>query len=165
MKTKAEQRIEIAKDVLKHLKANKITAECAVYFKPDNKGMFEGQQLKDILPKIKNCKVCALGGIFYSYVARHNNYQLNGGLGYRGLQNLDNEHRQMRSAMEMFQEKQLHLIEYAFEGRRIERFYDYSEDTQWNAITYRAKKGIKSDNAALKHIMNNIIKNKGTFKP
>ena len=101
-KTKAEQRIEIAKDVLKHIKANKIIAKTRTYFKPKVRGKHAGKQLKEILPKIRECKVCALGSIFYSYINRYNNFVIPE-LGISEVEDMDIE---MRELMSMFPESQ-----------------------------------------------------------
>ena len=167
MKTKAEQRIEIAKDVLKHIKANKIIAKTRTYFKPKVRGKHAGKQLKEILPKIRECKVCALGSIFYSYINRYNNFVIPE-LGISEVEDMDIE---MRELMSMFPESQLHLIETAFESKKFCSRGDmkiYSYETIDKAIDYRYRNNIGwiyGDEKALIHIMKNIIKNGGNFKP
>ena len=136
---------------------------------PSNKSAHKGKQLKDILPKIKKCKVCALGGIFYGYVARHNNYCISDSEWSGGLQNITDNDCLMRNSIEMFTNEQLYLIEVAFESYdyavKCESSTDYSYNTIYKAKDYRRKHGIKTDNDLLIHIMNNIISNGGTFKP
>ena len=165
-KTKPELRVEIAKDVLKHIKANKIKVQVMTYFEADNFKDYIGDQLQDALPKLKNCTVCALGGLFYSYIGRHNNYALNDKYGL--------DEYTMREEMTMFKKGQLLLIETAFEAQDVNsgqcaRNSTYSPNTIKRAVTYRGKYDLlpryENDDKALIHIMKNIIRNKGTFKP
>jgi len=163
-KTKPELRVEIAKDVLKHIKANSFIPEAMTYFEVKSKHKYVGRQLKDILPKIKECRVCAIGGMFYSYVMRHNNYEID----VDGVRCVDPDEN--RKLMSMFTTKQLELIEGAFEMSGFVSKGDYSRKTIDRARNYRERlnlcKGVKgNDEKALIHIMKNIIKNKGTFKP
>ena len=166
-KTKAQLRIEIAKDVLKHIKANRITVETGDYFEPKVRGnaIYKGKQLKEVLPKLKECRVCALGGLFYSYVSKYNNFQIDvNGIGWTDFYG-----GEMRELMGMFSKHQLYLIECAFERDDIQenclRSGKFKILTTELAINYRYRNGIENDEEALIHIMKNIIRNKGTFKP
>lgn len=168
-KTNAELRVEIAKDVLKHIETEKIVAKIKwVYFDPCSRNKYKGKQLQEILSKLKKCKVCALGGMFYSYVDRHNKFKLTG---EGGLQSVNENPRAMRDSMSMFTEKQLFLIECAFESRDVD--HGCYKSGVSDAVIEKAKSyirrhitGINSDgNDALIHIMKNIIRNKGTFRP
>jgi len=165
IKTKAQLRIEIAKDVLKHIKANKIIAETGTYFEPKIKAEYKGKQLQEVLPKIKECTVCALGGLFYSYVGKHNNFQID----QEGLSETEFNDYEMRDLMSMFSKHQLYLIECAFEGKDIRNRCHYNSNiapsTRRNAQYYKDTNEINDDEEALIHIMKNIIRNKGTFKP
>lgn len=164
-KTKPQLRVEIAKDVLKHIKAKNITVEVMTYFYADNFQDYVGEQLQDVLPKLKNCTVCALGGLFYSYAGRHNNHAL----GFGGVGEYT-----MREEMSMFTNDQLLLIETAFEAVDVNsgqcaRKTFYSRNTIDRAIDYRGRYSLLpkyvNDDKALIHIMKNIIKNKGAFRP
>ncbi len=171
-KTKAAQRVEIAKDVIKHIKAKKITTKSWTYFDASNLSKYSGKQLKEVLPKLKKCEVCALGGMFYSYVNRYNDFTVpkstNGDVEIRDYD--------MRNVMKIFTTPQLYLIETAFEGKDVNwnqcrNKTNLADSTIEKAIDYRtrngfplAKIGSKGDKILI-HIMNNIIKNKGTFKP
>jgi len=174
-KTIQQQRIEIAKDVIKHVKAKRITAECREYFRPvakNKNALYKGQQLQDVLPKLKECHVCVLGGIFYSWVLRHNEFLISKG----GINEVRGDSFKMREIITVFTDAQLELIECAFESADIGcHCYEtgvYSHSTILRAEDYRDRhniawsvKGAKEDSILLLHIMNNIIRNNGTFKP
>jgi len=165
-KSKAELRVEIAKDVLKLLEAKKITAKSMVYIEVSDRDDYhkEGLSLKGILPKVKKCKVCALGSMFYGYVNRHNSYNLSATGSINAIQ--ASEMRILLS--DIFSRKQLQLIEGAFEQGDYSDFNDYAESTIERTIKFRKRNSDKvqvSDKKAMSLIMKNIIKNKGTFKP
>ena len=143
-KTKAQLRIEIAKDVLKHIKANKIIAKTGVYFHAKAEKAHYDEQLQDVLPELKQCMVCALGGLFYGYVKRHNNYTIDD-----SGTTIIVDSWSMSNLMTMFSQTQLLKIECAFE----------------HTTDYRDKHNLEDDDKALARIMKNIISNKGTFKP
>ena len=145
MKTKAEQRIEIAKDVLKWIKTGKIKVLARnCYFNPITNLSYSGEQLKDALPQISNCEVCALGGLFYAHIMRYNDFEID----RWGINYIDGR-REMVGELKMFSERVLQNIEASFEATN----------------EYKDKHKLSDDTETLKHIMNNIIKNKGTFKP
>jgi len=162
-KTKPQLRVEIAKDVIDHINAKRITCNIGGYFNPSTKGKWKNKSLQDVLPKLKYCNVCAIGVMFYSYVMRHNNFTI-GWVGINGIN--DNS---MREAMSMFSKPQMELIESAFE------ISDYSSSLKVlpyfkKAVYFREKRGLtkrdgKTNARALELIMKNIIRNKGTFKP
>ena len=162
---KSEKRIAIAKDVIKLIKAKKITVQTEHYFIARTKSSYIGKQLKEVLPKIKTCQVCALGGLFYSYVMKYNNYEIAGS----GIGSVNVRDGNMRRLLEdIFTLKQLTLIECAFEKADINHqcsLVDCTITIMIKAIHYRGKNNLKTDKDALIHIMQNIIKNKGTFKP
>lgn len=76
---KAKMRILLAKDVLKYLEANKIYARHN-YFNANyiGKDIPKSGSLKTLLSKSNTtCDVCALGSLFYSYIRRFNNFNIN----------------------------------------------------------------------------------------
>ena len=164
--TKPEKRVLIAKDVIKLIKAKKIVIQGGRYFQVGSRGRYIGKQLKDVLPKIPKCQVCALGGLFYSYVLKYNNYEIDDD----GLININEKDDEMRGLLkDIFSIAQLHLIECAFEQSDIEANCrcKYSFNTIIRAETYRNKHNIERPNdadKALIHIMKNIISNKGVFR-
>ena len=157
-KTKAEQRVEIANDVLKHIKTGKIIAQHGDFWQPETPWEFCNKPLKETLQKVKECKVCAIGSVFYSYVMRHNKYVIDSD-GIYCISETD-----ILNTATMFSENQLRLIEAAFEKKDFS-FGVLSLSKSDTAIAYKLKNGLQKDEETLIHIMKNIIRNKGTFKP
>jgi len=114
MKTKAEQRIELAKDVLKWIGTEKLDVKAVRgYFEPFPKrsdSRFVGKQLKDVLPKMEKCEVCGIGGMFYAHIMRYNNYEI-GYIGVRFCVSSFNIH----DTLKMFSSRTLNIIERSFE--------------------------------------------------
>ena len=164
--TKPEKRVLIAKDVIKLIKAKKIVITTGEYFLPHSRYEYVGKQLNKVLPKIKKCEVCALGGLFYSFVSKYNNYEIND----YGINKIENYVDGMRDTLEdIFSKKQLYLIECAFEQKDIQYNCQplYSLDTITRTEGYRYYHDLEfdyDDDKALIHIMKNIISNKGVFK-
>lgn len=163
--TKAEARVAIAKDALKHLRANRIAAKQGKWV--DTKGPIiddyseEDNQLKPKLAKVKRCDVCALGAIIYSSVMRFNAITCrdadakpeHNGIGFDGMN---------KYLLKFFPQKQLELIEIAFE-EGYGKFQAYFHGERGNAaMRFR---GAESDDSCLRRIMHNIIENDGTFVP
>ncbi len=116
-----------------------------------------------VAPPVKACTACALGTAFICSVDRFNTLKLND-LAGQDPSNLD------RSVMEKhlgrwFSPVQMDLIEEAFETRYDKDPYlHYSDDEDTKrAVRFGAR--YKTDTGRLTAIMNNIIKNKGTFIP
>jgi len=162
--TKPEKRVLIAKDVIKLIKAKKIAIKTGNYFQTGSINPHAHEQLNKVLPKIKNCEVCALGGLFYSYVSKYNNYEIGGG----GLIHMNNKDNEMRDLLnDIFSKKQLNLIECAFEEDDVNSHCMWSlcsDEIIIRAEAYRSNHDLYDDDKALIHIMKNIISNKGVFK-
>lgn len=157
-KTKPELRVEIAKDVLKHIEAGKILAKHGRFWKPKITGQFCNKPLRETMERVKKCEVCAVGSIFYSYVMRHNKYVIDG-WGIKSISDMD-----VLNTATMFTRVQLRLIETAFEKNDYS-WGDLSVAQANKAISYRDSSNLQNDEETLIHIMKNIIKHGGTFKP
>ena len=148
---KNEARVAIAKDVLAALALKKI-ATGGVYFHADVQGSerFMGSvSLRDQLPKIEQCEVCALGGLFVALVARENEFNVDvnyGTIGVFGIQ----VYKHLRS---YFTTEQLSCIESWFECHSSD-VLDIPKAWVWLEDTER-----------MKRIMENIVDNDGTFQP
>lgn len=174
--TKSEKRIAIAKDVLAQIKLKTFVAKEGVYlnvnfknsikFKEQDK--LETCQLNTLIQDNKvTCQVCALGSVFTSHVNKTNHLKYNEVY-------LNEDQPEMQDRLKnIFSINQLNLIECAFEKRVISDDGDYIE--KWDGIRYvmteigqKAVKFGKSHRGNTKRlvaIMENIIKNKGEFKP
>ena len=163
--TRAEKRVAIAKDVLISLKQKRIRANTGSYFCYTNFDEFdENDSAKKHINQIK-CECCALGATLLSTVKFANTLTISDLRFYSGSHG-----RSWQIFKDIFTPKQLALIEYAFEhntyGNRIAQnvFYEYiSYKKQREAVDFGLK--YAKEDERLVAIMENIIKNKGTFKP
>lgn len=179
--TKAEKRVEIAKDVLKQIKAKKYKPECGVWFQ-DSNGVGLNEFIdwskskvldakKDIVDKLEGtCSVCALGSLFVSAIDKYNHTKLDTSLfcaDNEVFTSIDGNN----PLNKWFTTRQLLLIENTFEyglgawspdAVLNKNELDYWYETVEFAIGKYNYKYPSSTNR-LKAIMNNIIRNKGTF--
>lgn len=174
--TAAEKRVRIAKDVIDALNTKRITANRGGYILP-SKGegdLFENAaldtQVRDAFSTVKHCEVCALGGIFVAAVERFDRIKIKN-LNYmpimRGNTNTVSDlnlHHFENYLYKFFSRKQLAMIEMAFEDLHtlvdVPAISDEEEDAIFK-FSYR----FKTAKNLMIAIMENIIKNKGTFKP
>lgn len=170
--SKSQKRVAIAKDVLEHLDAEKITARSLIYVEPiitkEVAEKFGGRSLKrlqvsSVYKEVEKCEVCALGAMFFCAVKVANHLTVDklfdsGTWGYyprfRAL------NRDVFWYMKkFFSEEQLTLIEYAFEN-----FYGGSKAYATNEEDLASLMYIgRPPSERMRAIMQNIIKNKGTF--
>lgn len=162
--SKADARVQIAKDVLKQLKLGRLTAEQGTYAQSedpivDTEVVGEcyyrtavippDAQLKKLI-KAKQCRVCGLGAAFIVAVDRFNDLKLQGcHVESDGRLSLDASPTKEYLAR-FFSERQIDLIEAAFEG--YQDIYYYVNN-------------FEDPNERLTAIMKNIVKNEGTFRP
>lgn len=162
----------VAQDVIDRIKLKQIAPRnghfCSIVQSENwNLG---GKSLKGLLESPKTqCTVCAKGGLFLSYIGIVNNYDISDNMYGRFSSAEELKSEEMGMLTKIFTRKQLSLIESCYEGKEYEwndfvtmqefdkclkfRGYDYYENTD-----AKAKK-------LLQRICENIIKNKGTFKP
>ena len=138
-----QKRIEIARDALAQLAAGRFVAEQNTYFslfsnnhlyseRRELTEPFQGQELRDVIAQFETCHVCAMGACFASAVRLDDNLKLRVDEGYYA------RHAQGATASdfngklaEFFTDRQLELIEAAFE-RRAHLAYHYNIEDQWN---------------------------------
>lgn len=157
--SKSEQRIVLAKDVIDILQSNKITAKRCAYF--EMYGHSKKDEINELVGKTP-CKVCALGGLFVAEVM----YTDRATIG-----DADNRFFIKDRLNEYFEERQLGLIESAFEGTA--EFCDgkgYSEDEVEAAINFvhnndRYRDQYIYPEDAMMLIMQNIVEHNGDFVP
>ncbi len=159
---KPGKRIIIAKDIIKLLESKVISAKKRVYIKSAYLTEHRYDNMRDILPNAPTCQVCAIGAIFYAKVAITNNHSLSEIDGY------DSRAALSRVLLDVFTERQMTIIEAAFESRdygsRME-MNDVSHGVINKALEFRKENKLGSQHKTLIAIMKNIIKNNGTFKP
>ena len=147
--TKAEMRVAIAEDVLKQLRAGKITL-AHVYlrnkqdYRPLTPLLRNAHDLQEVVDKItKTCKVCQLGACLLSKARLFNKVPIDKLTSYNRESVFGTEVYEALS--DVFSDSQLNKIENAFEDQR-----EYSQE---------------SDKTAVEATMENIVRNRGTFKP
>jgi len=166
--TKAEMRVQIAKDVIKQIAAKKYKATQGSYvangefyrqFDSMHKLYDEEAQVK--VPKTR-CDVCAIGACFLATVDRFDKLKV-GDL--PGCWNPEyGRGGQVQYLNKWFSPDQLTLMEVAFEkGEVPPTAYKGSDDRLDDAVAYGCQ--YKTANQRLVAIMRNVIRNKGTFKP
>lgn len=169
--TKPQQRVLVAQDVLAQIKAKRYVAEQGAWTTPTyaepvlNSGPEESVQKLFANQTIRQCNVCALGGLFMSCTNLNNNTtveeldradeNLGDELEYRG--NLSN------GLDKIFTNKQLELIEIYFENG--DGYYgSLTENPETDHVSLFNNKYTNPQDR-LKEIMKNIIENNGTFTP
>lgn len=176
-KSKDQQRVAIARDVLSQLKKATIIADRGTYFKVcANQDIETTEKLDDLLKSFKKdkatCEVCGIGACFVGLVNLGNNAKSKSFISnkiitdWRPVEIDDSKMR--RLLRKVFHSTQLTLIECAFE----KSFVFLDSDAKKNNVEYETREkamsfgdGYDTDEARLIAIMQNIIKNKGTFIP
>jgi len=167
-KTIEQKRIEILKDVLKHIEAKRIIANNGRVLRYDDCKLEDGDLqaiLKSQNKKKKQCKVCQRGAILFASVWRNNNLSvkwygsehpyLNGIAGERDATHLT-------YLNELFSIEQQMLMERAFEGRFHMAHLSYKQINECDRNFYYK---YKNPIARMKAIVRNAIKNGGVFIP
>lgn len=160
----AKKRVMIAQDVLAALKARRLKARAGMYLVGDLAG--KKGELRDILPTVPPCSVCAKGAIMLCTVMRRDRVKVNDVFGY--YDHFDERTENRRSAFKgrkmsrllggVFSPSQLAMIENEFEGRH----YDESDPRAPGPLGYGLP---ETSGRRLVAIMENIVKNGGTFVP
>lgn len=171
--SKAKKRVAIAKDVLKQIRVGKYIANKGKYISrvdaPDIEDVYYQSDIKKNFSKIKNCNVCAMGACLMSATKFANKLKFQD-IG-SGVGDLNNP-KVKDLFKSIFSPEQLLLIERAFEDKTggstvgcdvfgLEE-WDFEKQIQKCSEFYGE---YNNDETRLIGIMNNIIKNKGTFKP
>lgn len=189
--SKAEQRVAIAKDVILQVKSEKLRPTTGTYIEfRDLRPAFDkltdnhtdrNVELREVLFKTKNCQVCAKGALLLCDILKKNKFKTS----YTGLINSNTSRTIDARLGSNWSRQQLDLIETAFEERIVESrcIKNKKDRISFNkAVLFSKIYGIKdnrlridnidyvvseldSSDKLLIAIMENIIKNKGTFKP
>lgn len=157
--SKADKRVQIAKDCIARLKFKQLNAQTGVVISVLQGEYEEEDSLKDVMCNEElQCSVCAKGGLFLTYVGRVNKVLM-------GDVRSDNEleSKEMKKLMEIFTAKQLTMIETTFEGY-TPTGEQFMSDTNFDKCLAFYNSTDTHEETLIK-ICENIIKNKGTFKP
>lgn len=162
---KAEQRIAIAKDVLKQIEVGKYVPYTGMYV---NLGQLRHstKSVQESFDDIDGCEVCALGSCLLSLTKFKNE------LTFENVGDSYDNPKTRRLFGSLFSPTQTALIEAAFEQRTTsipwaDAVNRHSANNNVKRI-YKASwfgKQYYNSTARLQAIMNNLITNKGTFRP
>lgn len=163
----AKARVLAAKDALKRLRYRQVstgkylgndwqnTEDVITLSKKDSNSFIDSIDARKYVNQLeKNCPSCALGNLFLSHIRLFNNVNL----AYSAY-----ERNTVASKLEQyFSQKQLDMIECAFEGKDVcGRLFNYEEKEKCKTYYLR----YSDEKKRLRAILINIIKNKGTFVP
>lgn len=171
--SKPEQRVAIAKDVIKQLDAEFYKAMSGTYFESNIEVPASEVQFQKLLKKAKKegevCVVCAIGSCFTSAVSLGDSFKVDSDNESPYVDGIYLSAEDMRSELlnKVFSKKQQNLIEQAFEG--VDNNWaddaDFVDCTVSSATAIAFGEKYRDVTERLRAIMENIIKNKGTFKP
>lgn len=158
---RAKKRIRIAKDVLLQLKEGTLKpAHVYTELSGTNKSIEDLKRGTDLQKVFKNkkCNVCAIGSLFVAKVRRYNEAKTQGFTWDNSVSQFINQPQIHTNLKGIFTQKQLILMEQIYEraGQLSYEHSDYYYDKKGNPI---------SDKKRMEMIMQNIIKNGGTFRP
>jgi hypothetical protein len=163
---KARKRVQIAKDVIEALKAEKLIASAGSYIRAGNVNGLRSitsvedgsnkESLQEALFEIPQCSVCAKGAILACVIMRRNQMKVD---------DLPNSNDDWRGFLlepllgGIFEADQLHLMETEFESADYEHLLggDWLPSGRFSWISDPKNRMIA--------MMENIIANKGTFIP
>lgn len=161
--TKAQRRVAIAKDVLKHLRTMRIAAGQYLHGYIES-GIDNGEDAQARLPEIrKKCNVCAMGACLLGHIGAFDRLKMNSMFTSYGSPLVDREEI-VEILKNSFQKSDLLLIEAAFEKTYYSWTLDVlSKEKILAAVRFGRKNG--PPRKRLKAIMRNIVKNNGDFIP
>jgi hypothetical protein len=172
--TKAQKRVAIVKDALSQLRQEKISAGVMYYIRAQIPYGTSGEvSLQKLLPKLPPCHVCARGALFLSAVRKANQCLLQD-CGYENCSQHANENDphfleiNRKVERKFFSDEQIALIEMAYEGADIRRYFGwnlYKNDKAVSALSFYKDWKVYTAGDRLEAILLNLIENEGTFKP
>jgi hypothetical protein len=161
--TPAKKRIQIAKDVLAQLDAKVIEAQAGTYFLIENLDKkFNNKEIelqKILVGTNSACQCCAKGALFAAKVRNYNDCKVD----VYGDCVAVAEGTMRRNLAEIFDQYQYDLIETAFE---VDPSMNFHDDKRKNRKLIRAGymyRDVDEAETRMRMIMQNIIKNRGTF--
>lgn len=180
------QRVAVAKDVIAQINISKYKAKSGSYVKTVriNNKLYDSDDIKNspaqeldikksINDSVERCTVCALGACIISISKFKNTLKWGEVLHHSNF--TSEKSTVLKMLIGVFTPYQLAMIETAFEGSynqtcsdrvgKILGVYNLSSDDEWNCKRLYNDDYYGSDDSRLQRIMQNIIDNKGEFKP
>lgn len=153
--TREQKQVAVASDALLMLNAGRLIAADGIYCHSASGRDFQdiaGEGATDLQQAFAKtaCKVCAKGAIFVALVSRANHAPIRT---FAMRERIDDE-LMVDRITDVFDEAQADLIEDCFEGFGVAGSFG---DTYWNQFDDYDER--------LRAILENIIRNNGTFKP
>lgn len=172
--TPAQKRVLIAKDVLDQIKAQRVQPKQSYFVRiPEVADHTHGKDFRNAFlgKALPYCETCAVGGLMLSCTLFNDQHTVgDDALGHElGYYIRNGESSALKNGfLEIFDQRQLCLIEQAFEMGHGEIASPFTDPLDWRhpseaAIAFGKK--YKTTKGRLIGIMKNIIDNKGTFKP
>lgn len=163
--TKAQTRVQIAKDVIAQLKAKRLKARHSVYV--DLVGapfVYCGDgDAQRLVRSVKACAVCAKGALLVATIDRFNECEATDELALADLARADKERGDPQYMANYFPPSMLHEIEMVFDGGRRDTSTTKKPTAEENVLIRRWRKAHRDATSLLDALMRNIIANKGTF--
>lgn len=150
--SRSQKRVLIAKDALAQLNAEAYRSTQGCYVRPANGSCLTANtQLREQLPDIGPCRVCARGALFLSAIRKANNFVLPAD----ATSLVDEDLHEVEDRY--WTRKELANIEAAFEGW---------DEPETKTHRFHIKNGgAANPTGVLRAILKNIIKNNGNFRP
>lgn len=167
----ARKRVAIARDALAQLGA-RLRASQGVYVKTEvladanREGKFN-TQLQKLFKKVEECTVSAKGALFVCQLDRTNRLKLSEVKIYTHASDQLQGGDVTNYLERLFTPRQLELIESAFECRDMRDDDSEEDDEIWVAVEFGELfvDEFNDDELRLRAILENIVANRGTFKP
>lgn len=184
-KTKVQRRLEVVKDAIKQLKLKNIKAQSGEVLDISSNKLLDAKyeqkgEVKPFLNKLlrtkqknKVCNACARGTLLICTINKENNFTFDD-LNNVYTNKFDPESTVDKRLLSLFSPKQLALIEEAFEQESGISFWHTNREAIFNDKYLTEEEAIKAhmfhdryktDDERLLAIFENILKNKGLFKP
>jgi len=182
--TKSQRRIIVIKDALAQIRSNKLIPRRGVVVDFLDRSIFDRERRIDAKPLIEElfktqveiCNTCARGALLISTIHKENNFQL---CDFEIGGAFDPDSKTDTRLLELFSERQLAMIEEAFEYGTFEddqdlegSIYHYNQLTDEFHFTQEELRMLHefheqylSDEERLIAILKNMLKNRGIFKP
>lgn len=159
--TRAQQRVLVAKDVIKSLDAKEYKAESGTYCKTRITEKMEKLDVKENLSLLRPCTVCAIGAALVSSTKFANMLTFND---LADGQDPSSNKASNKLLCSIFPKAQLAMMEACFEGTSYTAFGN-GWDSEKGVIGDEYTTSNPNTGKRMRAIFNNVARNNGSFKP